>query len=73
MLGLETCLGLETVSRPIWQVLVLVLVSWAKVLVLVLVLRAEVLVLVLVLERLGLEYFKTIYLFIRISHTLLIN
>ena len=55
--------GLETVSRPIWQVLVLVLVSWAKVLVLVLVLRAEV----LVLERLGLEYFETIYSFIRIS------
>jgi len=60
MLGLETCLGLETVLRPIWQVLVLVL-------------RAEVLVLVLVLERLGLEYFKAIYLCIRISHTLLIN
>jgi len=58
LLGLETCLGLETVWRPIWQVLVLVL-------------RAEVLV--FVLERLGLEYFKTIYLFIRISHTLLIN
>ena len=53
MLGLETCLGLETVSRPIWQVLVLVLVlvSWAKVLVLVLVLRAKVLVLVLVLVQ----------------------
>jgi len=77
MLGLETCLGLETVSRPIWQVLVLVLVlvlvSWAKVLVLVLRAKVLVLVLVLVLERLGLEYFKTIYLFIRISHTLLIN
>ena len=50
MLSLETCLGLETVSRPIFQVLVLVLVLRAKVLVLVSVLRAEVLVLVSVLS-----------------------
>ena len=48
MLSLETCLGLETVSRPDFEVLVLVLP--ADVLVLVLVLRAQVLVLVSVLK-----------------------
>ena len=47
---LETCLGLETVSRPDSEVLVLVSVLKKKVLVLVSVLRKKVLVLVSVLR-----------------------
>src|SRR5437867_1856158 len=50
MLSLETRSRLETVSRPDFEVLVLVLVLPADVLVLVLVLRVQVLVLVLVLR-----------------------
>jgi len=48
---LETCLGLETVSRPDFEVLVLVSVLKKKVLVLVSVLRKMVLVLVSVLRQ----------------------
>ena len=47
MLSLETRSRLETVSRPDFEVLVLVLVLPADVLVLVLILRVQVLVLVL--------------------------
>ena len=50
MLSLETMSRLETVSRPDFEVLVLVLVLPADVLVLVLVLRVQVLVLILVLR-----------------------
>src|SRR5438876_10334962 len=50
MLSLETRSRLETVSRPDFEILVLVLVLPADVLVLVLVLRVQVLVLVLVLR-----------------------
>ena len=52
MLGLETRSRLETVSRPVLEVLVL------KVQVLVLVLNSDVLVLVSVLRKKGLENFQ---------------
>src|SRR6059036_3848856 len=57
MLSLETRSRLETVSRPDFEVLVLVLVLPADVLVLVLVLRDQVLVLVLVLRVQVLVFF----------------
>ena len=55
MLSLETRSRLETVSRPVSEVLVLVLVLNVQVLVLVLVLNVHVLVLVLVLSKNCLE------------------
>ena len=48
MWGLETRSRLETVSRPVFEVLILVSVLNAEILVLVLVLKTQVLVLVLV-------------------------
>jgi len=55
MLGLETRSHLETVSRPVLEVLVLVLVLNVQVLVLVLVLVLNSDVLVSVLRKKGLE------------------